>query len=362
MKSAATLTQDKILKRFLSSRADTFLSNDYVESDRDWMDLDGHIDLTIGPYETYADELFGYKAAFQSRIILRDSVISSQQARFNEYLEDIDLALPVVGQFTRQKQVPRVVVGNQILAGGDGAVGYIAVAYMLPNDHETRTLHGSKKVLMKNFIDARMKHIVSPIGCVLLDPSQVENVTSKGYFNFVLLHELSHGLGPGKIGSEQVTIKDAFKDLYGAFEEAKADAYGLYLATQFANIGVLTRDQEAEIYTSYLASIFRTFRTGLGEAHAKAELMEYNYLLEKEGVRYDPINRRFSVDYEKAREVVYSLLMNLLNIQASGEYQRAKDFSHRYGNDFERLPDEVAKGLDLLRGVPKELLPVFQAA
>ena len=294
LNEAATLTDNASLKKFLTTRAAAFSSNDYYESDVAWMDLDAPLDITYGPYETYNDELFGYKAAFEAYVNLRDDKESSRLAFLGQHLQEIENNLPEDPQYRVAKlgaAAPLRVV-NEVFAAGDGAHGVQTAAYNLPNDDKVVQEKGAKRVMLKNVQEAKFKTILQPISKVVLKPDAQKDLSFDLFFTHIVAHELCHGLGPHqiKVGGRETNPRLELKELYSSIEEAKADVTGLF-ALQFlmtqADKGAITMplphgpDAERQLYNTYLASAFRTLRFGLQDSHAKGMAIQFNYFLDK---------------------------------------------------------------------------------
>jgi hypothetical protein len=370
LREAAALTDNQSLKKFLSTRADAFLSNDYYESDMAWMDLDAPLDITIGPYETYNDELFGYKAAFEAYVNLRDDQETSKVAAFGQHLQVIENNLPIDPQYRNPKlgtAAPMRVV-DEILSSGDGAHGVQTAAYNLPNDERVVQQKGSKRVMMKNVQEAKFRTVLLPIARRVLSKQDQVDVNFESFFTHILAHELMHGLGPHqiKVQGRDTTPRDALKDLYGTIEEAKADVTGLF-ALQYLmdhgkelNIGnFLPYDEAAQrqLYTTFLASAFRSLRFGLNDAHGKGMAIQINYVLDKGGYVIQP-DGTFSVDFSKVKSAVRDLDHDLLTIEAEGDYAGAKKLIAEMGV----IRPQIKKALDRLQGIPTDIEPLFETA
>ncbi|HEU5453019.1 MAG TPA: hypothetical protein VFU76_13585, partial [Terriglobales bacterium] len=324
LRQAAALTDNDSLKRFLTARADAFLSNNYRESDMAWMDLDAPLDITIGPYETYTDELFGYKAAFEAYVNLRDDAETNKISALSEHLQEIEDNLPEDPQYRNPKlgaAAPLRVV-NEILASGDGAHGITTAAYNLPNDEEVVQQKGSKRVMLRNVQEAKFRKVLIPIATRMLQPKARPDLSFDMFFTHTVCHELMHGLGPHVItvNGEQTSPRQQLKELYSAWEEAKADATGLfalqYLMDHVKEMkleGVLHSGSAAErqLYTTYLASSFRSMRFGTGDAHGRGMAMQFNYLVDKGAFVAQP-DGTYAVDFSKIKSAVSDLTHDLL--------------------------------------------------
>ena len=370
LNDAASLTDNATLKRFLTARAAAFLSNDYYESDVAWMDLDAPLDITIGPYETYNDELFGYKASYEAYVNVRDDQESAKLSAFARDLQEIENNLPIDPKYRNPKiggQAPIRVV-NEVMDAGDGNHGVQTAAYNLPNDERVVAEKGSKRVMLKNVQQAKFQQILIPISKKVLVADEQGDVSFDSFFTHILTHELCHGLGPHQVtlNGKQTTPREQLKELYSAIEEAKADATGLFAlqymidhAQAMGLAGVLKPDANSEkrLYTTYLASSFRTLRFGIGEAHGKGMAMQVNYLMDKGGFVARP-DGTFAVDYTKIKDAVRDLTHDLLTVEAEGNYAGAKQMLDTLGV----MRPEFKAALDRLGGIPVDIEPVFVTA
>jgi hypothetical protein len=370
LREAAELTDNASLKKFLSLRADAFLSNDYYESDMAWMDLDAPLDITIGPYETYNDELFGYKAAFEAYINLRDDAESAKLADFTAHLQEIENNLPIDPQYRNPKlgAAAPIRVVDEILATGDGDHAIKTAAYNFPNDDRVVQAKGSKRVMIKNVQEAKFRTVLLPIARRLLSQSARLDVSFDLFFTHILAHELMHGLGPHQItvGGRDTTPREELKDLYSAIEEAKADVTGLfalqYMMEHAKEMGlekVLPSDEAAQrqLYTTFLASAFRTLRFGANDAHGKGMMVQFNYLSDQ-GAFVQQKDGTFAVDMAKIKAAVAGLDHDLLTIEAQGDYAGAKKLLDEMGV----VRPALKQALDKLNTIPTDIDPVFATA
>ncbi len=302
LREAAAMTDNASLRAFLEARADAFGSNDYYRSDMLWMDLDSDVEITIGPYETYEDGLFGYKASFESFVTVTDPVESARLSKFKDELPWLEAHLPIPDKDknpNRGTESPIRVV-DEVYSAGDTRSAVQTIAFNLPNDERVREAKGSKKVLLRNVMKAKFDRILTPIAQVLVAKDQLGDLTAESFFLHTLWHEMSHGLGPGKIVKDgrRTEVRLELKETYSTIEEAKADAMGEW------DIFVLTRAGRdyfpAEIFkqqaATYLAGMFRSVRFGVGEAHGQANAIQFNYLMAKGAVLFHEDTGRFSVD------------------------------------------------------------------
>lgn len=370
LREAADLTENASLKRFLITRADAFLSNDYYESDLAWMDLDAPLDITIGPYETYNDELFGYKAAFEAYIGLRDDAETAKLSAFTQHLQEIEDNLPIDSGNRNPKlgAAAPIRVVDQIISAGDGAHGVQTAAYNLPNDERVVNQKGSKRVMLKNVQEAKFRNVLVPIAMRTLSRNAMVDVNFSSFFTHILAHELMHGLGPHQItvDGRETTPRAELKELFSAIEEAKADVTGLF-ALQYMmdhasamKLGtVLPSDDAAQrqMYTTFLASAFRSLRFGLNDAHGKGMAIQFNYLVDR-GAFVEHGDGTFSIDMTKIKAAVQDLVHDLLTLEAEGNYSGAKEMLDKMGV----IRPVLKRAFDRLQGIPTDIEPIFVTA
>jgi hypothetical protein len=362
LREAAALTTNRTLKDFLAKRADAFASNDYYASDVAWMDLDAPIDVTIGPYETYEDELFGYKAAFEAYVTLRDAAESAKLQKFSQHLQELENNLPLDARYRNPRlgaSSPMRVV-NEVFSSGEGNNGVQTAAFNLPNDERVVKEKGSARIMLKNVQDAKFNKVLLPISRVVLTPAQQRAVSFDAFFTHILMHELMHGLGPHNInvGGQDTTVRLQLKEMYSAIEEAKADVTGLWALQYLIDKGVIDKQMQGTLYTTYLASMFRSVRFGLTESHARGVAMQFNYFTDEGAINFDERTGKFSVDSMKIKDAVRKLTHDLLTLEAEGSYDKAKAMLDKYS-----LIRPAMKGaLDRLNDVPVDIEPIFPLA
>jgi hypothetical protein len=360
LKEAAQLTTNSSLQTYLNSRADAFLSNDYFQSDMDWMDLKDHdIEIVIGPYETYEDKLFGYKAAFESFITLVDKDASHKLKAVGQYLDALEKRLPIPDvhkNFNRGSESPIKVV-NEVFTAGDTKAGVQTIAFNLPNDERVREAKGSKKVMLRNVSEAKYNAISRRIMARVMDDADVKRASFDAFFYHVLLHEMVHGIGPGTIQKNGVTttVSRELKETYSTLEEAKADIVGLYQFPFMVEKGVFSKEMGDAVYASFVGGIFRSVRFGIEEAHGGGNVIILNYLQEKNGVVYDLKTGKFRVNYAKIADAVKALSHDILMIQALGDYDGAKKFIEKY----RYISPELQSALERLADIPVDIKPVY---
>ncbi len=360
LKEAAELTDNSSLATYLNSRADAFFSDDYYQSDMDWMDLKDHsIEVVIGPYEVYEDELFNYKAAFESFVTLVDPEDSQKLSKIGGYLNTLEQRLPIPEvhkNLNRGSESPLKVV-NVVYTAGDAVAGVQTIAFNLPNDERVREAKGSKKVMLKNISQAKYEKISTPIMKRVLAEKDLSKVSFDAFFYHVLMHEMVHGIGPGKIVKDgrETTVNKELKELYSVLEEAKADVVGLYFFPYMVNEGVFDEKLGNEVFASFVGGIFRSVRFGINEAHGGANVISLNYLLEKGGILFDAASERFSVNDEEITKAVATLANELLMLQANGDYDAAVKFVNRY----RVVSPELATVLAKLSDIPVDIKPIY---
>jgi len=358
LREAAALTDNASLRSFLALRAAAFLSNDYYASDMAWMDLDAPLDVTIGPYETYNDELLGYKAAFEAYITIRDDKETARLKAFARRLQEVENNLPIDPRYRNPKlgAAAPIRVVDEVLAAGDGAHGVRTAAFNLPNDERVVHEKGSKRVMLKNVQEAKFQSILVPIAGRVLPKSASGDLSFDYFFTHILAHELSHGLGPQqiKVAGRTTSPRQQMKELYSAIEEAKADITGLFMLQYLFDHGLAHGPKaESQLYTTYLASAFRSMRFGLTEAHGKGMAMQVNYLTDKGAFVANP-DGTFAVDLTKIKGAVRDLTHDLLTLEAQGDYAGAKKMLNTLGV----VRPAIESALDRLRDIPTDIDPV----
>jgi hypothetical protein len=364
LREAASITSNATLRNYLTKLADGLLRDQYRESDIAWMELSGPLEVVIGPYEVYEDEMFNFKAAFESFVTVVDRPESEKLAVYAQHLPDMERNLPEPEEYknpNRGSESPIRVV-QQIFTAGDARRGVQTAAFNLPNDEYVREKKGSKKVLLKNVMDAKFKQSGRPIAMRVLDPSLTGLVSFDAYFNHTLFHELSHGLGPGLIpnpagGNDRVDVRLLLKNLYSAIEECKADVLGLWNILYAREHKLLTNVDERQLFATYTGLMFRAMRFGIDEAHGRGTAVQWNWLREK-GAVMPSANGTFTVDFTKYRDAVRTLATELLTIEATGDFARAEKLLTRYGVSTPEIESVTAR----MRDIPIDITPVFPAA
>jgi hypothetical protein len=358
---AAEYADNETLKNYLTKRAAAFGTNDYYESDMAWMDLKDHaIEVIIGPYEVYEDELFNYKAAFECFLTIVDPAETEKLKIFANYLKEMEDNLPIPNEhknFDRGSDSP-IVVAQEVFSGGDTKAGVQTLAFNLPNDERVRKAKGSKKVMLKNIHEAKFDKLLYPIAEKVMDPEQLQYVTFDGFFNHTLMHEMSHGVGPGfiKVDGRDTEVKIELKETYSKLEECKADILGMYNNILMIEKGVYPKEFENQLWSTFLAGIFRSVRFGVDAAHGGANAIIFNYLLEHGAYEYNESTNTVKVNFEKVYGVLQALGTKVLMIQATGDYDGAKKILADYAVDSPTMQKLKSKLTDL----PVDIWPIFE--
>lgn len=361
LKDAAGLIENPSLKKYLNSRADAFLSNDYYQSDMDWMDLKDHkIEMVIGPYEVYEDELFGYKAAFEAFITLVDPEESKKLEVLAGQVVEMEKNLPFADKYKNFKRGTSspVMVVNEVFTGGDTKAGIQTIAFNLPNDERVREAKGSKKVMLKNICRAKFDKIWIPIAEKVLAEEERALASFDSYFNHILMHEFSHGVGPGIIVKEgkNTSVNKELQELYSVIEEAKADILGMWNLKLMIDKGVFPKELAKHMYATYLGGIFRSIRFGIDSAHGGGNAIQINYILEKGGFVFDEASGRFSVAKDKIQDAIQQLSHDILMIQAEGDYEKAKAMIDKY----RVISPPLKRAIEAVKDVPIDIKPIYK--
>ena len=359
MREAAALTQDKSLKTFLNKRAESFLNDEYRDSEMAWMDLDGSLEIAIGPYETYTDKLFGYKTFFEAFITVRNPTDSAKLDVYKKYLKQMEFNLPIPDQhknLSRGAESPISVV-DQVAGGGDNKPAVQTTAFNLPNDEYVREIKGSKKVMLKNVLNAKYQAVMKPISELIIAEEQQALLMEKYFFNETLFHELAHGLGPGTIvkDGKRTTVSEQLQETYSKTEEGKADVMGAYNMLFLMEKGELPKSERDNMLVTYFAGLFRSMRFGVHEAHGAGAAFQYNYFKEKQAFDFDPVTQKYKVHFDKMEQAVTDLVHDICMIQALGNYEESKQFLAKYAI--------LAKEVDMLNkkmaSIPTDIRPHY---
>ena len=360
LREAAGLSADPAFANFLRLRADALLNDDYFQSDLAWLDLKNpKFDIIFAPYETYSDDLLGVKGTYGAAVLVRNEKESKKLEMFQQYVPQIQDALPLPAEDRPSKQgleTPMEVM-DAPFRSGDLTHGYQAVADNLPNDPRVHEQKGSKKLFFKNFMDARVNYVIVPVAREMLRADQATKVTGEGYLLGTIMHEIAHGLGPAfaRTASGKVTIRESIGPMFSGLEEAKADVVGMFGLKWLVDHEALPKDKLEEFYASYVGGMFRTVRFGVAEAHGQAEMMELNYLLERGAVTREA-SGRYMIDHEKMPGAVSDLAKELLEIEATGDRDRAEKWFQKYDTMSAEMKSALQKKT---ADIPVDVDPVY---
>jgi hypothetical protein len=362
LREAAAITDNASLKKFLLARADAFLSNNYYDSDVAWVEMDSPVEVVIGPYEVYEDEMFNAKAAFEAFITVVDRPESEKLKVYLNHLSDMERNLPIPDAYKNFKRGSgsTIKVVQEIFTAGDARRGVQTAAFNLPNDERIRQSNGSKNVLLRNVMQAKFRQSGEPIARRVLDPSQDSLLSFDAYYNHTLFHELSHSLGPGIIKGPDGKMQENriyLKAFYSTIEECKADVVGIWSLLYAIDKKLVTAFDAPKLFVTDAGLLFRSMRFGIGEAHGGGAALEWNWYREK-GAIVPSGNGRFKVDYTKFREAVRMLAEELLTIEATGDYARAERLLKKYAVS----TPEIEAVIPGLKDIPVDITPVFVGA
>ncbi|MFN3557385.1 MAG: dipeptidyl-peptidase 3 family protein [Bacteroidales bacterium] len=345
MRKAAELAEDAGLKNYLLSRADALLSNEYQPSDFAWMAMKtSNIDFVVGPIENYEDRMFGYKAAHEAFILVKDLEWSAQLEKFNAMLPALQAALPVAPEYKAEEPGTDadMNVYYAIYYAGDCNAGTKTIAINLPNDPHIHLTVGSRKLQLKNSMKAKFDKILVPITDILIDESQRKHITFDAFFENTTFHEVAHGMGVKNTINGRGPAREALREYYSAIEEAKADIMGLYLVTLLYDMGEITSGEVMDNYVTFFAGIFRSSRFGASSAHGRANMLNMKYFADNGAFVYQE-DGTYKVNFEEMKAAVTSLLGKILVIQGDGDYEAARDWVERDGVMTEQLRADLDK-------------------
>jgi hypothetical protein len=362
LEKAAARTGNFSLKRFLSLRAKAFRTNDYLESEMAWMDVEGTpIEVVIGPYEVYLDNLYAQKTAFESYVTVQDPRESAALTRYKALLPDMERNLPVDDKYKNANRPfsSPIIVADEVRGGGQAVPGVQTIAFNLPNDERVRQAKGAKKVILANVLGAKYERILAPMASLVLVPDQARLVTKAYMTQETLFHELSHSLGPGfiKVGGRDTTVSAELKDVYSATEEAKADVMGVFDILYLMQRGELPKAEREQLLSTYFAGVFRAVRFGTADAHGRGAAMQYGYLKAQGAFTWDATAKRFRVDFDRLEAGLKSLVAELVRLEGDGDYSGTKAFFARYA----RLDANAEAVLATTANIPTDIQPVYPA-
>jgi hypothetical protein len=344
IRKAAELAEDEGLKNYLNLRAEALLTDNYFASDMAWMDMKtNNIDFIVGPIENYEDGLFGYKAAHEAFILIKDLEWSQKLHRFAALLPKLQTNLPVEAKY--KKEVPGsdsdLGVYQALFYAGDCNAGSKTIAINLPNDEEVQTRKGSRKLQLKNSMQYKFDKILVPIGNLLIDEEQRKHITFEAFFENTMFHEVAHGLGIKNTIDGKGTVREALKETYSAIEENKADILGLFMVSNLAEMNELPGKDMMDNYVTFMAGIFRSVRFGAASAHGKANMIRFYYFQNAGAFTRNPENGTYRVNFEKMTLALNSLAEKTLIIQGDGNYDAAKEMLNSMGYIKEELQADL---------------------
>jgi hypothetical protein len=348
LREAAALADDPGLRRYLELRADALLSDDFQPSDLAWLDMKTNsLDVVIGPIETYEDQLYGYKAAYEGYVLIKDLEWSQRLSRYAALLPALQRGLPVPDAYKAETPGTDSELNayDVVYYAGDSNAGSKTIAINLPNDEEVQLQKGTRRLQLRNAMRAKFDRIMVPIAGILIAPDQRRNVTFDAFFGNTMFHEVAHGLGIKNTLNGRGTVREALREQASALEEGKADVLGLYMQVQLQEMGELQGDA-TDSYVTFLASIFRSVRFGASSAHGRANIARFNYFKERGAFTRDAATGTYRVDPARMRLAMNALSEQILRFQGDGDYAGVQAFMERYGN----IDPELQGDLDRLAG------------
>lgn len=355
LKQASEVAENPELKTYLSLRAEALLADKYQASDMAWMDMkNSNIDFVVGPIENYEDHLYGYKAAHESFVLIKDVKWSEKLKYYAQFLPQMQKELPVDAKYKAETPGSDVDLNayDVVYYAGDCNAGSKTIAINLPNDEEVQLQKGSRKLQLKNAMRAKFDKILVPISEILIDSAQRSHIQFDAFFANTMFHEVSHGMGIKNTITGKGPCRTALKEQYSALEEGKADILGLYLVTKLANMGELGDVDLNDNYITFMASIFRSIRFGSASAHGKANLIRFNYFLDR-GAFTRMENGTYHVNIEKMKEASTALTQDILKLQGDGDYEVAKAFVEKWTVETPQLKADLQRLADA--GIPKDI-------
>ena len=356
LKQAAQLAEDEGLRNYLTLRSEALLTDDYLKSDLAWMDMkDNTLDIVIGPIETYEDALFGYKASRSGQILVKDKDWSKKLSLYAQYLPKLQENLPVPAAYKKEKANanPDMNAYDVIYYAGDCNAGSKNIAINLPNDPRVHAAKGSRKLQLKNSMQAKFDKMVVPIARLVIDPEQQKHIRFDAFFENTMFHEVAHGLGVKYTLQGNQDVRGALKDNYTSIEEGKADILGLFCITKLAEWGVIQNKDLMDNYVTFIAGIFRSCRFGAASAHGKANMMQFAHFMKSGAISKDETTGYYTVDFEKMKKDIEVIAGEYITIEGDGDIQKATKLVAEKGI----VPPTLQKDLDRIAGanIPKDI-------
>ena len=359
LREAAKLAKSPDFSNYLKLRAAALISDDFQLSDRYWMDVkDNEVDVVIGPIETYLDRLYGYRAAYEAYVLIKDLEWSERLSRFAEFLPALQEGLPVPDEYKQESPGANADLNayDVVYYAGHSNAGSKTIAINLPNDEQVQLDKGSRRLQLKNAMQAKYEKILEPIADVLIDESQRKHITFNAFFSNTMFHEVAHGLGIKNTINGKGTVSNALQDLASSMEEGKADILGLYMITELHKAGELGDVDLRDFYVTFMTGIFRSVRFGAASAHGKANMLRFNFFLDEGAFVRDAETGRYRVDFERMETAITNLSRLLLTLQGDGDYEGAKELTASKGI----ITDQLQADLDRLTNASIPVDIVFQ--
>jgi hypothetical protein len=344
LREAASLASDPELQVYLQMRARALETSKYHGSDLAWMDMKNNgIDIVIGPIETYEDRVFGYKAAFEAYVLIKDKAWSERLSKYAALLPDLQKALPCAPEYKQEEPGTDSDLNayDIVYCAGDCNAGSKTIAINLPNDERVQLKKGTRRLQLKNAMRAKYDKILEPIADLLIDEDQRRHVTFEAFFGNTMFHEVAHGLGIKNTITGKGSVREALKDQSSALEEGKADILGLFMVTKLIEDGVLTDGEVMDNYVTFLAGIFRSVRFGAASAHGRANMLRFNYFEKMGAFERDPDSGTYSVNFAKMQQAMRSLSAKILKLQGDGDYEGTSQLMEEVGKVGEQLQQDL---------------------
>lgn len=357
LKKASELAENRAFKRYLELRSEALLNDDYFKSDMAWMEMrNNKIDMVVGPIENYEDGLFGYKAAHEAFVLLKDLEWSQRLDKFNPLLPELQKVLPVPEEYKQEEPGSDSDLGayDAIYYAGDCNAGSKTIAINLPNDERVQLEKGTRKLQLKNAMQAKFDKILIPISNVLIDEEQRAFLNFRSFFENTMFHEVAHGLGIKNTINGNGTVREALKEQYSPVEEGKADILGLFLVTKLAEMEKLEDNELMDNYVTFMASIFRSIRFGASSAHGKANMIRFNYFQEKGAFTRDEATGTYRVNFDQMQQAMNELAEKILVIQGDGNYEAAKKLVEEQGIIKSQLQEDLDRVSEA--GIPVDIV------
>ncbi len=356
LNEAADLAENHAFKRYLELRAEAIKTDDYYESDMAWMDMkDNEIELVLGPIETYEDQLFGYKASYETFVLLKDLQWSDRLTKYAGILPDLQRGLPVPDKYKTESPGTDSDLGayDVLYVSGDANAGSKTIAINLPNDENVQLQKGTRRLQLKNIMRAKFEKILEPIADILVADDQRGHVTFDAFFGNTMFHEVAHGLGIKNTITDNGTVRQALQNHASKMEEGKADVLGLYMVSELIDDGEWDGEM-LDHYATFMASVFRSIRFGSSSAHGQANLIRFNFFKEKGAFVVDETTGKYSVNPEAMAEAVRALSERILTLQGDGDYDAVDAFVKEYAVEGPDLKEALGKLSDA--GIPVDIV------